>query len=307
MNIGQRIDLIKKVAQGLSSINNWAELDFVLGQFGQPTANNWGSGDLYSYSLSMLSSTPDDTLIQMRDYLFPTEASIPTPPDEYASHWRPAFFRVFLSHSSVDKYRVSEVKRELLPFGIDCFVAHQDIEPAKEWVNEIETALATCDAIVAFLSPDFHTSKWCDQEVGYALSRKVVIVPVMMGVDPYGFMARYQGVKADGLPAEYLADRVYVVLKSNPKSGEKVQGAYETNHDAIVVEQFTNAASFESARRSFKRLRSVQRWTWDMLTSIDEAAKSNTQIARANGLPKMVDDLLTKRREVVLKTDDIPF
>ena len=75
--------------------------------------------------------------------------------------------------------------------GIHCFVAHIDIEPTREWQDEIESALETCDALAAYLTPDFVISRWCDQEVGFCVGRALPILPIRMGVDPHGFIAKY--------------------------------------------------------------------------------------------------------------------
>jgi len=39
---------------------------------------------------------------------------------------------------------------------IDSFVAHTTSEPTREWVEEIEKALRTCDALVALITSRLH-------------------------------------------------------------------------------------------------------------------------------------------------------
>src|SRR5690606_30030135 len=92
--------------------------------------------------------------------------------------------RAFLSHVHEERVFVGAVKEILTNrYGIDAFVAHDDIHPSKTWRSTIKTALDTCDFFVAFLHPKFHESQWCDQEVGWALSRGIPILPV----HPVGF------------------------------------------------------------------------------------------------------------------------
>ncbi len=79
-------------------------------------------------------------------------------------------------------------------WGVDTFVAHDDIEPTREWQDAIEAALRTCDALCALMTSDFIESKWCDQEVGFAIARRKLVVAVKLGTDPYGFIAKYQAV-----------------------------------------------------------------------------------------------------------------
>jgi TIR domain len=115
-------------------------------------------------------------------------------------------YRVFLSHKAAVKVETSALKDKLEVCGISAFVAHADIEPTKEWQQEIENALASMHAFVALMTPDFHDSKWTDQEVGYALARGVPIIAAKMGLDPYGFIGKFQALPCswDDAPVSIL-------------------------------------------------------------------------------------------------------
>ena len=106
-------------------------------------------------------------------------------------------FRLFLSHVSKFKGETAELKNKLAWFGVSCFVAHEDIEPEKEWQEEIEVALGSMHAFAALLTADFHKSKWTDQEVGFAYARRVPFISVRLEIDPYGFMGKFQAVRSD--------------------------------------------------------------------------------------------------------------
>ncbi len=73
-------------------------------------------------------------------------------------------------------------------------MAHVDIEPTEEWQREIEHALFSMDALVALLTDDYHDSNWTDQEIGVAIGRSCPIIPIRLGLDPYGFIGRSQGL-----------------------------------------------------------------------------------------------------------------
>ena len=107
------------------------------------------------------------------------------------------YFRLFLSHISKYKAEAAKLKDDLRLFGVSCFVAHKDIEPLKEWQDEIELALASMDALAALLTPGFHESRWTDQEVGFAYARQVQIIPLRLGLDPYGFLGKFQALTTD--------------------------------------------------------------------------------------------------------------
>ncbi len=111
--------------------------------------------------------------------------------------WTDDCYRVFFSHKAEVKKESANLKEQLTPFGISCFVAHTDIYPTKEWQSEIENALASMDAFVALLTTDFHESDWTDQEVGFALGRGVPLIAVKLGRDPYGFIGKFQALPCD--------------------------------------------------------------------------------------------------------------
>jgi len=176
----QRLKLITDIAPILEGMS-WAEIDLHLRQFHLPWSDRWSSGDPHGYVLAQLEGGDDDNLMGLHAYLFPPSAPTDAAPAAPEGRWATGRFRVFMSHISADKALVSEVKTQLSEYGVDSFVAHEDIEPTKEWVTEIEIALASCHAAVAFLTPEFHTSKWTDQELGYCVRRGVLIVPIGLG------------------------------------------------------------------------------------------------------------------------------
>lgn len=127
----------------------------------------------------------------------PSKAGQPhVAPVDYERLWGKGMLRLFLSHVSAHREHVAKLKSEFSFYGITAFVAHEDIEPNSMWQGEIELALSSMDALVALLTPDFHQSKWTDQEVGWAMGRNVMVIPVRLGHDPYGFIGKQQGLPA---------------------------------------------------------------------------------------------------------------
>jgi len=119
------------------------------------------------------------------------------PPDAAKRIWGNVGYRVFLSHKAKVKRETAELKKALTPFGVSCFVAHQDVHPTKEWQDEIESALRSMDAFVALMTENFHDSLWTDQEVGFALGRGVPLIAVKLGEDPYGFIGKFQALSCE--------------------------------------------------------------------------------------------------------------
>lgn len=136
---------------------------------------------------------------------------------ETPTFWKPDCLKLFVSHLSKDRRLVSCLKSALGGWGVSCFIAHQDIEPTREWQSEIETALATMDVLVAVLEPGFRESEWTDQEVGYAFGRGVDVVPLLFGIDAYGFAGRIQGIQAKSKLPTAVAEELALVLLRKPR------------------------------------------------------------------------------------------
>lgn len=138
-----------------------------------------------------------------------------------ADFWIEGYVKLFISHISSNKERMSALKISLSHWAISAFVAHEDIEASREWRDEVEAGLETMEALVAVVEPGFKESDWCAQEVGYALGRKVDIIPLRAGLDPFGFFGKYQGIQIKGKTPEIVAHDIAQILLKKPKYREK--------------------------------------------------------------------------------------
>lgn len=116
---------------------------------------------------------------------------------------------------------MSALKAALSHWGICAFVAHEDIEASREWRDEVEAGLETMDILAAVVEPGFKESDWCAQEVGYALGRKVDVVPLRAGLDPFGFFGKFQGIPIKGKIPELVANEIAQLLFKKPKHREQ--------------------------------------------------------------------------------------
>src|SRR5258708_21866172 len=165
----QRVNLMKEISDRLGA-ESWPLIDTTLGQFGLPTSNNW-SGASDGYVLKMIKDAGDEELIALAHHVG-YQFELTSPPLRVdPPFWRKGMLRLFITHLATYKSFAAQLQQELLIYGISGFVAHNDIKPTLEWQAQIETALATCDALVALLHDKFHESKWTDQEIGFAMGR----------------------------------------------------------------------------------------------------------------------------------------
>ena len=131
-----------------------------------------------------------------------------------ADFWKDGYVKMFVSHLSSNRERMSAMKLSLANWGISAFIAHEDIEASREWRDEVEAGLESMDVLVAVVEPGFKESDWCVQEVGYALGRKIDIIPLRAGLDPFGFFGKYQGIQVKGkIPAKVSSEIAQTLLK----------------------------------------------------------------------------------------------
>lgn len=117
-----------------------------------------------------------------------------------------SYHRVFLSHRAEDKVHAAEVANGLRERGYRTFVAHDDIQPTREWRDEIVHALNTMTHFVALITKDFHNGGWTDQEIGYAFCRKDVkrIFVKLSDADPRGLAAFEQAMPGGSDTAAHI-------------------------------------------------------------------------------------------------------
>jgi hypothetical protein len=156
----------------------------------------------------------------------PEDQSVSAMASSAPGNWvNPQRFRLFVSHIAIHKEKATRLKNCLIRYGIDGFVAHEDIEPTLEWQSEIEKALRTMDAFLAIHTVGFAKSIWTQQEVGYAVGRGVKIISLRMSEDPTGFISKHQALRRDDRKAEEIAAEIDRILAKDPRTRDKLRAA----------------------------------------------------------------------------------
>ena len=139
--------------------------------------------------------------------------------------WKhPGLLRLFLSHKSDQKDALRHVKLQLLRYGIDSFLAHEEIKPTKPWAKVIQHGLQTCDALLAVGTSGFHASAYCMQEVGWALGRGILVLPILAGEEPAGFHNADQGQTVVLSNATDAAKRIVLALCEDARMKPRILG-----------------------------------------------------------------------------------
>ena len=182
--------------------------------------------------------------------------------------WEDDGYRLFLSHKSEVSKQAAELKKQLKIYGVSAFVAHTNIEPTQQWQDEIESALYSMDALAALMTEDFHESEWTDQEVGFALGRHVPIIPLQLGQEPYGSLARMQALSCNW---DNAAEGIVKLLIT-----------YEGMFDAYL-QAIRDCGIYDNANLLSKILPSIEKLDDDQVAKLVDAYNSNGQVYDSYG------------------------
>lgn len=309
MKVLEKISLIDKVARELQSRMTYGDIDVYLSAHGidcKVATSNVNSK--YVYSKEILAKVSEEKIIEIATELnIGHQYSVAVKKE--ATCWKAGYFKLFLSHISAFKKQTSMLQGALKKYGISAFVAHEDIEPSKEWQEEIESALHTMDALAALLMPGFKESNWCDQEVGVAFGRNVLIIPVMKELNPYGFIGKYQGIQSVGKTVGQVAEEIFQVLIKNTK----------TKHKAVqaLTETLGRTTDIVEANERLHALQSIENIASEPLESLKLLVSENSVLRENKEFVAEVNALLKKNEvgELVVGgqsggvewDDDIPF
>jgi hypothetical protein len=266
----ERIRARKAIA---AAICQREDLDLILKEFGRPTNEYWG-GDPESYVLAMTEGAPDGVLEELERYATnpagdPKPIEEPPPP----GIWTPGYLRLFISHAHEDRLDALSLKRELETYGISAFVAHEDLETNDVWRDVIEKALRSAESFVAIMTPNFIGRGWTDQEVGFAVCRRILTVSIKAGKAPHGFLEALQAAKGTGGPPAWAAEINRLALSDSRTKGRMREA---------MAAMLKSAGTFKEAGRVLRMIELTEGdWTGTTLGLVEEAAASNDQVHSA--------------------------
>jgi hypothetical protein len=305
-----RLELISKVARELQSRMTFDDIDTYLESCGvtaKATRNSYDSK--WVYAKELLSNAEEQTIIRIADELgvhhIYTVVSAGAVTE--SKFWEPNHFRLFLSHLSSFKATTAKLRISLRKFAISGFVAHEDIEPTKEWQDEIEAALFSMDALVALVTPKFKESEWADQEIGIAIGRGSLVIPVMREAVPHGFIGKFQAVNGKGKSILQVATEIFETLLNSGQTRSRLltclvdTTVLEPNETAALAMLRTVASIAEMPAAFLERLRdsAARSKSFQQSKLLSSELKG---LLRANGITP------TSAQKAELGTDDdIPF
>jgi hypothetical protein len=304
--------LLDKIGRELQRRMTYEDIKRYLKGFGveiRPSQSSYDSKWLYAKDL--LGGASSETLIRIADELDIAHGFTVAGGKASAasSLWEPNHFRLFLSHLSEIKGKVGELQIALRRYAISGFVAHVDIEPTQEWQDEIEFALLSMEALAAILMPGFKESNWTDQEVGAAVGRGVLVIPIMRGSTPHGFIGKFQGLNAEGKTVGQIAEGIFKILTTSPSTRSRMF--------ACLVDTVTQATSEREASSRLAVLASLPNMPEGFITRLREGAMRSQVFGTSTPLLTGLNDVLRRWGaeevsvaggiELVGRDDETPF
>ncbi len=130
------LDLVSRIGRELQSRMPYNDIDNFLKGFDVDCSQETsGVNSKWVYVKDLLANAPDETVLRIADELEIDYGLVSSSGRDLSDSrfWIPGYFRLFLSHLSEFKQKTAALQEALRPYGITAFVAHEDIEPTKEW------------------------------------------------------------------------------------------------------------------------------------------------------------------------------
>lgn len=234
MKVSDRLALNQRIAGELSKRYSFDEVGEFLDAFGLvDSPQSWS--DEYDFARQILAKAPVSVLSEIVDDLGLEAFSDTAVERQLPAVWvNESKLRVFLSHLSGDKDKAARLREVMAENGMSAFVAHDDIEPTLEWQVQIERALSNMELFVSVHTEGFAKSFWTQQEVGYAVSRRVKIIAIRMGEDPTGFIQKNQALSRGTKRAEQVVAEIKQLLLKDERLRERYEQCLRTGEDDDV-------------------------------------------------------------------------
>lgn len=207
-------------------------------------------------------------------------------------------YHIFISHSTKDLKDVLKLVNGLSSYGLRSFVAHRDIQLSKEWVKEIENQLSKCKVFIAFLTANFKTSDWCDQEAGIAYSNNLKIIPLNCdgGTNSYGFLSKFQTTS----PIFEEDNRNLFRMSKFRKDVLNIVDAMLSEKEVIeftrssILNQVEEIHSYYDSDCIFSLIPKLEPFTEEEVKRLIKLSVNNNQIYGAGSAQKPLKEIISK-------------
>jgi len=137
--------------------------------------------------------------------------------------WPPWATIWVISYSIKDRKLAKQTKKCLLTYGLNVFLAHDDIEASAQWANVILAKLKESEVFLPLLTKAFRASRFTDQETGIAVAhgKRKLIIPLKVDLDPYGFIGAIQAQRLDADSPTLACTKIAKIIGKNPERQQR--------------------------------------------------------------------------------------
>lgn len=222
--------------------------------------------------------------INNRDYMIPIE--------------------IFICYSHLDVVPAKTLCRILTNcYGLSVFLADHSIPPSKNWFKDIIEHLGTCEILVPLISNNLRKSAFANQEIGYAIHRNIIILPLRLeNIEPFAMLQYTQRLKNGGSNNEEnilkAASEISALLLTHPDFNSfKVRAVDSLVQAFIKCEDFiTTSGIVFTIERADKNIR----FTEDQINLIKTATKENPYIRESKSYFPRLQVYFRKHYNVIL-------
>lgn len=202
------------------------------------------------------------------------------------------YMDIFLSHSDIQKEIAGELKRNLEPLvRCNIFLAHEDLEGGEIWAEGLLKRIKNCDLFLILLSREYHKSSYTDQETGIAYAYDKPMLPISIdGIIPYGFMSKYQPVKASKLDRSAYREIAKQIVSINIPEEELLNHYLQLLHDAFSYNCANFLADLLPVDYSYSR---------EQINKLAKIMIENNEVSESWGAGPRVSSILEKNNSMI--------
>lgn len=287
--IARRVLLLKSISTKLATMDELTAT-LLLRAFGWPSYR-YLEGTVEEKVLNVVDHIQEFDLKSLENIALEVDGFVIDEPDEVHSQKDDTErIQLFISHKKEIRPLASELKRHLHNFGIDSFVAHEDIGDNELWRVSLSKELSNSDGLIALVSDGYEDCAWCQQEIGWVSASKKLTMGVKFRepVPQLGFLGEQQLIKFSDW--DDLARRIKDIVASDERTKKKWRKS--------LLEDLSISYSWDRVRQLWKIISSFN--SLDKIeTEILVAALKNNEYVRTSNIDyvgdgKVIADFLAK-------------
>ena len=137
------------------------------------------------------------------------------------------------------------------------------------------------DALTAILMESFKESNWCDQEIGFAVGKDVLIIPIKKELNPYGFIGKYQAIQGNNTTVQEVAKKVFNTIVKNPKTRNKML--------TCLTNLISNSTHIETALKQLEILSEISDLPHELLEQMAKQIENNNVLIHSSDFINKLD------------------